>query len=418
MSHTFTKKSLLFSTLVLSVFAASQVKADENASAWTARSVEEIKADLVSQDNQKTYTVRYGDTLSTIADVMGIDMVVLANINKIANIDLIYPDAILTTIYDDKQEVVSVTVETPAAAGSDETISASADLAKNEVTVGNEVVAIGDLQSVAEANQASSTTKVSTSESSQEAQPSSTTEASLEQTENQVQESSQEVAPEVSQEVAAEATSADSEVETGQESSSITADSQTTAPVAESHNQPSQAGTTEETNANQTTIPTVESATQAIVESKDSQTSYGQSSQPLQEAIKQTVETSANSASQTSSVTDDNTGLQSQTAAFKEEVANTFGITSFSGYRAGASDDHGSGLAIDFMVPQSSVLGDQVAQYAINHMADRGISYIIWKQRFYAPYASIYGPANTWNPMPDRGSVTANHYDHVHVSFN
>lgn len=418
MSHTFTKKSLLFSTLVLSVFAASQVKADENASAWTARSVEEIKADLVSQDNQKTYTVRYGDTLSTIADVMGIDMVVLANINKIANIDLIYPDAILTTIYDDKQEVVSVTVETPAAAGSDETISASADLAKNEVTVGNEVVAIGDLQSVAEANQASSTTKVSTSESSQEAQPSSTTEASLEQTENQVQESSQEVAPEVSQEVAAEATSADSEVETGQESSSITADSQTTAPVAESYNQPSQAGTTEETNANQTTIPTVESATQAIVESKDSQTSYGQSSQPLQEAIKQTVETSANSASQTSSVRDDNTGLQSQTAAFKEEVANAFGITSFSGYRAGASDDHGSGLAIDFMVPQSSALGDQVAQYAINHMADRGISYIIWKQRFYAPYASIYGPANTWNPMPDRGSVTANHYDHVHVSFN
>lgn len=418
MSHTFTKKSLLFSTLVLSVFAASQVKADENASAWTARSVEEIKADLVSQDNQKTYTVKYGDTLSTIADAMGIDMVVLANINKIANIDLIYPDAILTTIYDDKQEVVSVTVETPAAAGSDETISASADLAKNEVTVGNEVVAIGDLQSVAEANQASSTTKVSTSESSQEAQPSSTTEASLEQTENQVQESSQEVAPEVSQEVAAETTSADSEVETGQESSSITADSQTTAPVAESHNQPSQAGTTEETNANQTTTPTVESATQAIVESKDSQTSYGQSSQPLQEAIKQTVETSANSASQTSSVTDDNTGLQSQTAAFKEEVANAFGITSFSGYRAGSSDDHGSGLAIDFMVPQSSALGDQVAQYAINHMADRGISYIIWKQRFYAPYASIYGPANTWNPMPDRGSVTANHYDHVHVSFN
>lgn len=418
MSHTFTKKSLLFSTLVLSVFAASQVKADENASAWTARSVEEIKADLVSQDNQKTYTVKYGDTLSTIADAMGIDMVVLANINKIANIDLIYPDAILTTIYDDKQEVVSVTVETPVAADSDETISASADLAKNEVTVGNEVVAIGDLQSVAEANQASSTTKVSTSESSQEAQPSSTTEVSLEQTENQVQESSQEVAPEVSQEVAAEATSADSEVETGQESSSITADSQTTTPVAESHNQSSQAGTTEETNANQTTIPTVESATQAIVESKDSQTSYGQSSQPLQEAIKQTVETSANSASQTSSVTDDNTGLQSQTAAFKEEVANAFGITSFSGYRAGASDDHGSGLAIDFMVPQSSALGDQVAQYAINHMADRGISYIIWKQRFYAPYASIYGPANTWNPMPDRGSVTANHYDHVHVSFN
>ncbi|MDS5742304.1 peptidoglycan-binding protein LysM, partial [Streptococcus pneumoniae] len=47
-----------------------------------------------------------------------------------------------------------------------------------------------------------------------------------------------------------------------------------------------------------------------------------------------------------------------------------------------------------------------------------GISYIIWKQRFYAPFDSKYGPANTWNPMPDRGSVTENHYDHVHVSMN
>ncbi len=38
--------------------------------------------------------------------------------------------------------------------------------------------------------------------------------------------------------------------------------------------------------------------------------------------------------------------------------------------------------------------------------------------RFYAPFDSKYGPANTWNPMPDRGSVTENHYDHVHVSMN
>ena len=95
-----------------------------------------------------------------------------------------------------------------------------------------------------------------------------------------------------------------------------------------------------------------------------------------------------------------------------------FGITSFSGYRPGDSGDHGKGLAIDFMVPVSSALGDQIADYAIQNMASRGISYIIWKQRFYAPYDSKYGPAYTWNPMPDRGSVTENHYDHVHVSMN
>lgn len=114
----------------------------------------------------------------------------------------------------------------------------------------------------------------------------------------------------------------------------------------------------------------------------------------------------------------ENAGLQPQTAAFKEEVANLFGITSFSGYRLGDSGDHGKGLAIDFMVPVSSALGDQIADYAIQNMASRGISYIIWKQRFYAPFDSKYGPAYTWNPMPDRGSVTENHYDHVHVSMN
>ena len=114
----------------------------------------------------------------------------------------------------------------------------------------------------------------------------------------------------------------------------------------------------------------------------------------------------------------ENAGLQPQTAAFKEEVANLFGITSFSGYRPGDSGDHGKGLAIDFMVPVSSALGDQIADYAIQNMASRGISYIIWKQRFYAPFDSKYGPAYTWNPMPDRGSITENHYDHVHVSMN
>ena len=47
--------------------------------------------------------------------------------------------------------------------------------------------------------------------------------------------------------------------------------------------------------------------------------------------------------------------------------------------------DHGKGLAIDFMVPVSSALGDQIAEYAVQNMASRGINFIIWKQRFYAP---------------------------------
>ena len=42
------------------------------------------------------------------------------------------------------------------------------------------------------------------------------------------------------------------------------------------------------------------------------------------------------------------------------------------------------------VVPTSSELGDQVAQYAIDKMDRAGISYIIWKQQFYMPVNNIY----------------------------
>ena len=61
-----------------------------------ARSVDQIKADIAVSDNQQTYTVQYGDTLGSIAEAMGIDVNVLANINQITNIDLIYPGTVLT----------------------------------------------------------------------------------------------------------------------------------------------------------------------------------------------------------------------------------------------------------------------------------------------------------------------------------
>lgn len=121
-------------------------------------------------------------------------------------------------------------------------------------------------------------------------------------------------------------------------------------------------------------------------------------------------------ASGTTIPTDPN--LQPQAEAFRQEIAAKFGITNIGGYRAGDPDDHGKGLAVDVMVPTSSQLGDQVAQYAIDNMDRAGISYVIWKQQFYMPVDNIYGPANTWNQMPDRGGDTANHYDHVHISFN
>jgi hypothetical protein len=74
--------------------------------------------------------------------------------------------------------------------------------------------------------------------------------------------------------------------------------------------------------------------------------------------------------------------------------------------RAGTSD-HPSGLAVDFMVDRAA--GDRLAACALNNRAALGITYVIWRQRIN------FG--NGWQPMEDRGGVTANHYDHVHVSF-
>ena len=114
-------------------------------------------------------------------------------------------------------------------------------------------------------------------------------------------------------------------------------------------------------------------------------------------------------------------GLTDHAKKMKVALAKKFGITSFSMFRAGDDDGtghgHNTGMSVDFMVPVGSAQGDQLAEYLTKNMNELGVYYIIWKQRFYMPQFNIYGPANTWNLMLDRGDVIANHYDHVHVSF-
>ncbi|MFC7491233.1 MULTISPECIES: hypothetical protein [unclassified Knoellia] len=100
-------------------------------------------------------------------------------------------------------------------------------------------------------------------------------------------------------------------------------------------------------------------------------------------------------------------GLGSNASTVCSAVRSNFGITSIGGFRAGAGD-HGSGRAVDVMVSGST--GDAVAQWAVNNMSRLDITYVIWKQRIWLSGAS------GWRSMDDRGSVTANHYDHVHIS--
>ena len=149
LSKSKTTKALLYSTAALSLFAASHVHADET-SHWTARSVDQIKADISVNDNQQTYTVQYGDTLGSIVEAMGIDMNVLANIKEITNIDLIFPGTVLTTTYNADNQAVSVKVKTPSSETSDTPVVAESNLTTNEVTVNGQSVVASDLSAPVE----------------------------------------------------------------------------------------------------------------------------------------------------------------------------------------------------------------------------------------------------------------------------
>jgi hypothetical protein len=84
-------------------------------------------------------------------------------------------------------------------------------------------------------------------------------------------------------------------------------------------------------------------------------------------------------------------------------------ITSYGTYRAG-STDHASGRAIDIMV--SGSLGWEIAEFVRAHYDELGVTYVIYSQRIW----SVDRAGEGWRAMSDRGSTTANHYDHVHVS--
>ena len=362
------KRIILASTVALSLAPALGAKAQEIS--WTARSVEQIRNDVTKNENKNSYTVQYGDTLSTIAEALGVDVTVLANLNKITNMDLIFPDTVLTTTVNEEEEVTEVEIQAPQADASEEVKTATADLTTNQVTVDEQTVQVEDLsQPIEEAPTATETEKPAEVAPSSEVSETATVAEETPSTETPVAEETAETTP-------------------------------AEAPVAETP------ADTRGTSATAATTATSDAAT-STYQAEQSQTPSRTYSAPA-----------APDYAGLAVAKSENAGLQPQTAAFKEEIANLFGITSFSGYRPGDSGDHGKGLAIDFMVPVSSALGDQIAEYAVKNMASRGINYIIWKQRFYAPYDSKYGPAYTWNPMPDRGSVTENHYDHVHVSMN
>jgi hypothetical protein len=85
-------------------------------------------------------------------------------------------------------------------------------------------------------------------------------------------------------------------------------------------------------------------------------------------------------------------------------------FTSFLG-RRGSGGNHGSGRALDCMISDSSV-GWNAAKWVRANAKSLGVSEVIYHQQIWTVQRSSEG----WRSMSDRGSPTANHMDHVHVS--
>ncbi|MDX6741896.1 hypothetical protein [Actinocorallia sp. A-T 12471] len=114
-----------------------------------------------------------------------------------------------------------------------------------------------------------------------------------------------------------------------------------------------------------------------------------------------------------------NGGLTARLVTLRTAILDEFGSFPMIGcMRAGDPQDHGSGRACDFMESTGGTMpsadrkahGDAVAAWTIKNAAKYGVKYVIWQQRIY----DMRSPG--WAAMSDRGSLTANHYDHVHIS--
>ncbi len=100
---------------------------------------------------------------------------------------------------------------------------------------------------------------------------------------------------------------------------------------------------------------------------------------------------------------------QPNVIAVHEAVCAAFPeITSYGTYRS--DGEHAQGLAIDIMVSGSR--GWEVAEFVRENYQELGVNYIMYSQRIWSVDRSSEG----WRYVEDRGSVTANHYDHVHVT--
>lgn len=413
----FNKKIILASSLLLSVFAGNtDAQATDQDGTWTARTVDQIRENLVRENDTLVYTVQYGDTLGQIAEAMGVDMAVLARLNQIENVNVIQPGMVLRVTVGANNQPLTFEVINPQMEGSASHV-ASVDLTSQEIYVQDQVIPLAQTAATI-VEEDKGPTYMATQPPAVNPAVSQTQELSP------AAEQVEEAAPALSEaEVVAPAVEAPvAQAEVAEQPAAPA----TPAPVAEEAAPAVAAPEVVESEvAAPAPAPEVAAPEAAAPETLLADEEHNHDHDHAEEApapVEQpvepaAVETPAPAQPAPAATPVDTSGLQPVAANFMQDIANQFGITDYSKFRAG-DQDHGLGLAVDAMVYNDAALGNQVAQYAVDNINSANISYIIWQQRFYAPVNNIYGPANTWNMMPDRGGVTANHYDHVHISFN
>ena len=84
-------------------------------------------------------------------------------------------------------------------------------------------------------------------------------------------------------------------------------------------------------------------------------------------------------------------------------------VTVYGGLRS--DGEHGQGRALDIMVSDQA-LGTAIAEWVRANSGELGASEVLWAQRIWTVQRSSEG----WRLFEDRGSVTGNHFDHVHVT--
>ena len=102
-------------------------------------------------------------------------------------------------------------------------------------------------------------------------------------------------------------------------------------------------------------------------------------------------------------------GLTPDAVAAHRAVCAAFPeVTSYGGVRS--DGEHSQGLGLDIMA--SGSLGDQIAEFVRSNSSSLGVSEVLWSQQIW----TVQRGSDGWRPFEDRGSDTANHYDHVHVT--